>query len=484
MRLFSIIKTKKSSLFLHACICLLLLIFCANFFIDLNNELSAIVLALVLVSIGIVLLRYKQSLLYSLAFFVPISIPIKIAGGSVVNLPVEMLCVMLFGFVLVKLMAGAKFNLQFLTHPITVLILCDLAWLLICSVFSQMPYVSFKRFFIRVCFYTSFYYFYFELFQQDRQNIKKVFTLHAIGFLVPIIYAFVRHASLSFTTVGSQRISEPFYFDHTIYGACLVFFIPFLMSSFFYSTTFRDKTLFGSLLMIFILATILSYSRAAWLSLLIALFFGWVLIYRIKLQRLLFGAFIILLVGVFQLDVIATSLKNNKETSHSNDLGSHIKSVSNIKTDASNKERINRWKCALRMVADKPLFGFGPGTYQFFYGSFQRREDLTRISAFNGMSGHAHSEYLNYLSETGVPGLAIFLSLLTVVFFKCLMVFRNGKNEQYRKISLYVFMGLLTFVIHGLFNGFLEFDKMAMPVFCSMAIVTSLDISAANDLKT
>jgi O-antigen ligase len=136
------------------------------------------------------------------------------------------------------------------------------------------------------------------------------------------------------------------------------------------------------------------------------------------------------------------------------------------------------------MVADKPLLGFGPGTYQFFYGSFQRREDLTRISTFSGLIGHAHSEYLNYLSETGVPGLAIFLSLLTVVFFKCLMVFRNGKNEQYRKISLYVFMGLLTFVIHGLFNGFLEFDKMAMPVFCSMAIVTSLDISAANDLKT
>jgi putative inorganic carbon (hco3(-)) transporter len=462
---------------------MLLLIFCANFFVDLNNELSAIVLVLVLVSIGIVLLRYKQFLLYFIAFFVPISIPIKIAGGSVVNLPVEVLCVMLFGFILVKLMAGSKFNLKFLTHPITILIFCDLAWLLICSVFSQMPYVSFKRFFIRVCFYTAFYYFYFELFKQDKENIKKVFTLHAIGFLVPIFYAIVRHANLGFTTVGSQRISEPFYFDHTIYGACLVFFIPFLISSFLYSIKFRDKTLYGSLLTIFTIATVLSYSRAAWLSLLIALFFGLVLIYRVNSRQIFFGIGLILIVGIFQLDVIATSLKNNKETSHSNDLGSHIKSVSNIKTDASNKERINRWKCAFRMVADKPVFGFGPGTYQFFYGSYQRREDLTRISTYSGLSGHAHSEYLNYLSETGIPGLVIFVSLLTVVSFKCLMAFKNGKNEQYRKISLYVFMGLLTFVIHGLFNGFLEFDKMAMPVFCSMAIVSSLDIGAVNDPK-
>ncbi|MCK7541556.1 MAG: hypothetical protein MZV63_67070 [Marinilabiliales bacterium] len=41
------------------------------------------------------------------------------------------------------------------------------------------------------------------------------------------------------------------------------------------------------------------------------------------------------------------------------DLGQHLRSASNISTDQSNLERINRWKCALRMFAEKPLCGMG-----------------------------------------------------------------------------------------------------------------------------
>ena len=53
----------------------------------------------------------------------------------------------------------------------------------------------------------------------------------------------------------------------------------------------------------------------------------------------------------------------NKDSS--DNLLKHITSISNISTDASNMERINRWKCALKMFVEKPVFGWGPGTYQF-----------------------------------------------------------------------------------------------------------------------
>jgi putative inorganic carbon (hco3(-)) transporter len=83
------------------------------------------------------------------------------------------------------------------------------------------------------------------------------------------------------------------------------------------------------------------------------------------------------------------------------------------------QERLNRYRCALRMAQDRPLWGFGPGTFQFVYHPYQRREEMTRISAERdigkrsldtyGRGGGAHSEYFAALAEMGLPGLLLFL---------------------------------------------------------------------------
>jgi putative inorganic carbon (hco3(-)) transporter len=470
----SSISARYPAIFSHLLICLVLLLFFTSYFIDLDRELLFTIVVLVTVATVILVLQFKQLLLFSLGFLIPFSFPMQVFGTSVVNIPSEMICALLSGFLIAKMVTGGKFDTSFLRHPVTILILCDLCWLFICSFFSQMPEVSFKRFIVRFCYYSTFYYFYHELFKQDINNIRRVFTLHTIGFLVPIIYATFNHARLGFTTVGSQRISAPFYYDHTIYGACLVFFIPFLFSSVLNNKPSKSRFLYLLLLIIFTAAAILSYSRAAWLGLIIAAGINLILKYKIKGRYLFYGCCVVVLASAVNWQKIITSLKENKEISHSNNVSMHLKSISNVNTDASNKERINRWKCALRMFADKPLLGFGPGTYQFFYGQYQQREDLTRISTFNGTKGHAHSEYLNYMSETGLPGLLIFLALITVVSTKCLIVIKKSRSKEERNIALFVFTGLVTYFIHAFFNGFLEFDKMAMPVFASFAIVTFL----------
>jgi hypothetical protein len=50
---------------------------------------------------------------------------------------------------------------------------------------------------------------------------------------------------------------------------------------------------------------------------------------------------------------------------------------------------------ASRMVAERPWFGFGPGTYVFQYSPFQKSDELTLISTFAGDLGDAHSEYFS-----------------------------------------------------------------------------------------
>jgi len=55
-------------------------------------------------------------------------------------------------------------------------------------------------------------------------------------------------------------------------------------------------------------------------------------------------------------------------------------------------------------VQRTPVFGFGPGTYQFEYGPYQHSTEKTLISTNFGDRGNAHSEYIGPLAEEGLPG--------------------------------------------------------------------------------
>lgn len=184
------------------------------------------------------------------------------------------------------------------------------------------------------------------------------------------------------------------------------------------------------------------------------------------------------LVFIFR-NEIETYSKANDAVSNK-DLFQHIRSVGNVKSDASNTERINRWKSAGRMFADRPFTGFGPGTYQFIYGRYQSHSDLTRISTFSGDKGSCHSEYLTYLSETGLPGFIIFL-------FTVLLSFQIALKNIYKSsgiiksLMISALLGLITFFVHGLFNNFIDSDKMALLVIGSYSVLMWGDIFISNE---
>src|SRR5262249_38719746 len=152
------------------------------------------------------------------------------------------------------------------------------------------------------------------------------------------------------------------------------------------------------------------------------------------------GATILILL-FFNREWVKESFQKNSVNSNELNAGlyEHIFSLTNITSDLSNAERVNRWKCAVRMFFDKPWLGFGPGTYQFQYFQYQKKEDMTPVSilepikpgattyswspnngitlegtapAYQGNGGTAHSEYFLALSETGIFSLIIFVGLL------------------------------------------------------------------------
>ena len=168
-------------------------------------------------------------------------------------------------------------------------------------------------------------------------------------------------------------------------------------------------------------------------------------------------------------------LEKNKQDS-SDDFIEHVQSMSNIATDASNLERINRWNSALRLFADRPIFGWGPGTYQFVYAPFQNSADKTVISTNVGNKGTAHSEYLLILSEEGVIGFLSLISLFILISLAAIRVYYQAENPEARKYALLLFLGLITYMAHAVFNNFLDTDKAAVPFWGFAAAIIALDL--------
>ncbi|MDZ7848941.1 MAG: O-antigen ligase family protein [Owenweeksia sp.] len=157
----------------------------------------------------------------------------------------------------------------------------------------------------------------------------------------------------------------------------------------------------------------LSFTRAAWVSLVIALVLALILVFKVRkeiLAVIIIGVLIFL--GYYRQDIMKRFEKNEQVSS--DNLTEHVESISNISTDASNLERVNRWKSALRMFAEKPILGHGPGTYMFLYAPYQKPHEKTIISTNAGDMGNAHSEYIGPLAESGLPGM---LSVLAIVAY-------------------------------------------------------------------
>jgi O-antigen ligase len=154
----------------------------------------------------------------------------------------------------------------------------------------------------------------------------------------------------------------------------------------------------------------------------------------------------------------------------------HVKSISNVATDVSNLERLNRWSCAWRMFKQKPVFGWGPGTYMFQYAPFQLEREKTEISTNAANLGNAHSEYIGPLAESGILGT---ISFLAIVIYTILTGLRNWARVQDRKIrilSIALLLGLFTYYLHGLLNNFLDTDKASALFWAFTAAVVAIDV--------
>lgn len=436
--------------------------------------------------IGWAVIAATDKVLLFIVFATPLSINLEqlALGGIGVAIPTEPLMVVLMLLFVLKLaLEGHVLDPRILRHPVTLVLLVQLLWMAVCVVPSSMVLVSVKYLAARLWFVCTMYFMATRLFQ-DHRNMHRFFWCYLAGLAIVVGYTLINHAQYHFEEDPAHWVMSPFFKDHTSYGAILAFFFPFTIAAVTmpgYSRTKHGVALF--LLLLLTAGILFSYTRAAWVGLAGAC--GVFMVMRLRVPAWAIGV-VVLFAGVVALanmDRITIAMERNR-TDSNDDLAKHVSSISNISSDASNLERINRWNSALRMFEARPVTGWGPGTYMFQYAPFQAARDRTVISTNFGLNGNSHSEYLGPLAEQGLPGMLLVIALVATISWTAVRLWSRLPPGEERMLAGAAFLGLVTYFIHGFLNNYLDLDKASVPFWGFAAMLVVLDLKhPAGDVE-
>jgi O-antigen ligase len=115
---------------------------------------------------------------------------------------------------------------------------------------------------------------------------------------------------------------------------------------------------------------------------------------------------------------------------------------SDIRTSAG--ERLNYWAVSLKMFKEYPITGMGSG-------SFKKQLEVTKDPFFSNGRAHTHNEYLTQLSQYGLIGFVLFVSLLIITL-------RNSRKIKDKWLANLTTTGTAIFALNCLTDSSLHND--------------------------
>ena len=421
--------------------------------------------------------------IYLMALCTPFSLAMQSKDIHLgLSFPAEIIMIALTLLFICRVFIDVKIDRKLAVHPISIAMYVYLGWMLFTCITSEIPVVSIKFWLSKIWFTTSCYWVVVQFIKKDNRNILRYFNCYAISLAIVVLITTYKHALSGFDDQYAHWVMSPFYNDHTAYGCVLAFFIPITASCFFLPKNNRLQQIFYALLTgIMLVGFYFSYSRAAWISLVVAIGVFVVLKLRIKLSWLIVGGGLVGSLLYFSADEILYKMSRNSQDAKGG-VVELVQSISNISTDASNVERLNRWNSAFSMIKERPIVGWGPGCYQFTYAPFQKTQFKTIITTNFGDGGNAHSEYIGPCAETGIPGMLTVFGLLFVSLFTGIRTYTHCQDKTDKLLCLMMTLALITYFVHGSLNNFLDTDKLSLPFWGAFAVIAVINSKHKQNL--
>ena len=269
-----------------------------NFYLVLEKDFYWFFLLPVVLIVFYFYLVSLDKIILFITFLTPLAVNISdLEMGLGISLPTEPLMFAVVMLFLANLIFNRRYENQIAKHPVSYFIYLSLFWMFLTMLTSELPVVSLKYLMARVWFVVPFFFIAAMIFH-DLKNIKRFYWLYIIGLLIVIVYTVIQHAKYGFEEEAGHWVMSPFYNDHTAYGAALAIFYPVIVGFLFYPGLSKSlKILNFIVLIIFTVALILSYGRAAWISVAVALAVFLIVMMRIKFYWLVIVG--VILLGIF-----------------------------------------------------------------------------------------------------------------------------------------------------------------------------------------
>jgi len=219
------------------------------------------------------------------------------------------------------------------------------------------------------------------------------------------------------------------------------------------------------------IATLMSWSRGAWVGMAAAL--GVVTIVRSR--RALALALVVAVAAAYLLAIGGAQYLPAALVQRISDFlpyvgGLDVRSVQVTDANFAVVERMAHWIAAIGMFTDHPWLGVGIGNYPVAYARYA-------IGRWRDPLGHAHNYYLNIAAEAGAVGLLAYLALFTACVVYAWRVTQRT-HGFWRAIALGALGILIHLSVHNLFDN-LYVHSMNIQLGLTLGLLAIADKSAS-----
>jgi putative inorganic carbon (HCO3(-)) transporter len=282
---------------------------------------------------------------------------------------------------------------------------------------------------------------------EDRKAIRTVILVTAISLVFIDRSCILESMSRTWTTFEEdKRGGGPLAYGSNQTAAFLAQFALFFWGFAEFLKRKKFKLLSYGLVVLTLFATMYTFSRGAYLAVLVSVFVLGVL----KDRKLL------LILGVFLLtwETVVPTAVHQRVTMTEN---------TNGQLEASAQERVNLWQNAWQAITHSPIVGTG-------FATFQMGEHVDNLK-------DTHNWYVKVMVETGIIGLILALIMLQQILAVSFRLFRRARDPLYRGLGLGLFVAMISCMVANFFGDrwtYLEITGLLWVLIAAAARATTL----------
>ncbi len=359
---------------------------------------------------------------------------------------------------------------------VCIFILLWLLWIIVTIFFSTQPLLSLK-FLLAKIWYILPLVLVTPILVNQPTHFKKIGLCLCIPMLFTILQTLVRHGFYGFNFISIKKTLFPFFRNHVNYASMLVCLFPvgWLIHKFTPADA-PNKKLVNMGLLIAGIGLFFAYSRGAWLALIVGLITAWLIRKKIMLHTII-SAIVLLTITVlaftYQNNYLRFAPEHDQTIFHS-DFRDHLNATITLK-DISNAERFHRWVAGIRMVAEKPVTGFGPNSFYSQYQPYTVSSFKTWVSN-NPEHSTVHNYFLLTAIEQGMVGLILLVALWMYLLIQSQTLYHQFKNKFYQAIALAIGTILSMMACINFTSDLIETDKIGGLFWLSAGLIISLQL--------